>query len=131
MTAKLVSSTPELWTPAPDLSWLLKHLHTQHKEASPSLLHSPSDYAFPFSAILGVLRRNPAPRSVYEVPSHTRFIKLVQTPFPLPNQFKPKQQRHTQQDTKFTKNHNSLRVIHSIAPKTDFLDMHNEETTKT
>ena len=23
------------------------------------------------------------PRSIYEVPSHTRFIKLFQTPFPL------------------------------------------------
>ena len=28
--------------------------HTQHKEASPSLLHSPSGYAFPSSAINGV-----------------------------------------------------------------------------
>ena len=35
MTAKLVSSTTELWTPAPDLAWILEHLHTQHKEAPP------------------------------------------------------------------------------------------------
>ena len=61
MTAKLVSSTTELWTPTPDLSWLLKHLHTQHKESSPSLLHSPLVYAFPSNAIQGVQRRKPAP----------------------------------------------------------------------
>ena len=50
-TANLMSSTTELWTPAPDQAWLLKHLHTQHKESSPSLLHSLSGYAFNPSAI--------------------------------------------------------------------------------
>ena len=30
LTAKRMSSTTVLWTPAPDLAWLLKHLHTQH-----------------------------------------------------------------------------------------------------
>ena len=46
LTAKLVSSNTELWTPAPDWAWILKHLHTQHREEFPSLLHSPSGYAF-------------------------------------------------------------------------------------
>ena len=51
LTDKLVSSTTELSTPTPDLSWLLKHLHTQQKEASPSMLHGPSGYAFTSSGI--------------------------------------------------------------------------------
>ena len=62
LTAKLVSSNTELWTHAPYLAWILKHLHTQHREASPSLLHGPSGYAFPSSAILGV-QRNLADKS--------------------------------------------------------------------
>ena len=53
-TAKLVSSTTELWTPAPGQTWNLKHIHTLHKEASPSLLHSPSGYWFPSSSLQGV-----------------------------------------------------------------------------
>ena len=60
LTTNLVSSTIELWTSAPDLAWILEHLHTQHKEAPHSLLHSPSGYAFPYSAIQGVQRRKPA-----------------------------------------------------------------------
>ena len=81
-TAKLVSSTTELWTPALDRAWLLKHLHTQHKEASPSLLHSPSGYAFHSIVVQGVQRRKTSPsRSICEDPSYTRFIKLVQTQF--------------------------------------------------
>ena len=43
---------------------------------------------------------NQPPRSVYKVPSHTRFIKIGQTPFPLPNQFRSKKNMHTQQNTK-------------------------------
>ena len=61
LTAKLVSSTTELWTPALDLAWILENLHTQHKEASPSLLHSPLGYAFPLSSIQGMERRKPGP----------------------------------------------------------------------
>ena len=60
-TTKLVSSTIEILKPAPDLAWILKHLHAQHKEASPSLLRSPSGYAFPSSALRGVQRRKPTP----------------------------------------------------------------------
>ena len=52
--AKLVSSTIEPWTPTQDLTWLSQHVHTQHKESSPSLLYSPSGYAFPSSAIQDV-----------------------------------------------------------------------------
>ena len=59
LIAKLVSSSTELWTPTPNLAW--KHLPTQHKEASPSFLHSPLGYGFPSSAIQGVQRRKPAP----------------------------------------------------------------------
>ena len=33
--------------------------YSQHKESIPSLLHSPSGPAFPFSAIQGLWRRNP------------------------------------------------------------------------
>ena len=73
-----MSSTTELWTPTQDLAWISQHLHTQHKEASPSLLHSPSGYAFHSSALQGVQRRKTSPSwSVCEVPSHTRFIKLI------------------------------------------------------
>ena len=61
LTDKLVSSSKELSTPAPDLSWLLKHLHTQQKEESRSMLHSPLGYAFPSSDIHGVQRRKPTP----------------------------------------------------------------------
>ena len=61
MNSKLASSSLELWTPAPDLAWLLKDIHTLHKEASSSLLHNPSGYAFPSSAIQGVQRRKPTP----------------------------------------------------------------------
>ena len=81
-TTKLVSSAIEIWTPAPDLAWILKHLHAQHKEASPSLLHSPSSYAFPSSALQGVQRRKLAPLDLsVGFLSYTRFIKLVQTQF--------------------------------------------------
>ena len=52
--AKLVSSTIELWTPTQDLTRLSQHIQTQHKESSPSLLYSPSGYAFPSSAIKDV-----------------------------------------------------------------------------
>ena len=52
--AKPVISTTELWTPALGQVWILKHIHTQHKEASPSLLHSPSSHAFPSSVIQGM-----------------------------------------------------------------------------
>ena len=61
LSSKLVSSTTELWTPAPDLSWLLKHLHTQHKEASPSMLHSPSGYASPFQCYSGCAKKKTGP----------------------------------------------------------------------
>ena len=54
LTTELVNSTTELWTPTQDLSWFSQCLHTQHKEAFPSLLHSPSGYAFPSSVIQGV-----------------------------------------------------------------------------
>ena len=47
LTTRLVSSILELWTPSPNIAWLLKHLHNQHQESFPSLLHSPSGYAFP------------------------------------------------------------------------------------
>ena len=61
LTPKLVRSTIELQTLALDLAWILKHLHTQHKETSPSLLHNPSGHALPFSSIQGVQRRKPFP----------------------------------------------------------------------
>ena len=77
-TTKLVSSTTELWTPAPDIAWLLKHLHTQHKEASPSLLHSTSDNAFPSSALQGVQWIFTSHSYPFcEVPLCTRFIKPI------------------------------------------------------
>ena len=52
--AKLVRSTIKPWTPTRDLTWLFQHVHTQHKESSPSLLYSPLGYAFPYSAIQDV-----------------------------------------------------------------------------
>ena len=55
-----------------------KHLHTQHKESSPSLLHSRSGYSFHSSALQDVQRRKTnTPWSVCEVPFNTRFIKLI------------------------------------------------------
>ena len=80
--AKLVSSTTELWTPTQDLAWISQHQHTQHKEASPSMLHSPLGYAFHSNSLQGVQRRKTIPSwSICEVPSYTRFIKLVQIQF--------------------------------------------------
>ena len=58
--AKLVSSTTELWTPAPDLAWRLKYLHTQQKEAWDFSAHSPLGYAFLSISIQGVQRIKPA-----------------------------------------------------------------------
>ena len=52
--AKIVNSDIELWTPAQNLKWLPQHIHIQHKESSPSLLYSPSGYAFPSNAIQDV-----------------------------------------------------------------------------
>ena len=49
--AKIVSSTIEPWTPTQDLTGLFQHVHTQHKESSPSLVYSPSGYAFPSNGI--------------------------------------------------------------------------------
>ena len=76
--AKPVSSTVELQTPALDLARPSKYPHTQHKEASPSLLHSPLGYAFPSNALQGVQRKITNPSwSVCEVPFHTSFIKPI------------------------------------------------------
>ena len=75
---KLVSSTTSLWKPTQDLAWISKHLHTKHKEASPSLLYCPLVYAFHSSAIQGVQRRKSSSSwSICEVPFHTSFIKLI------------------------------------------------------
>ena len=52
--AKIASSTIEPWTPTEDLTWIFQHVHTKHKESSPSLLYTPSCYAFPSSAIQDV-----------------------------------------------------------------------------
>ena len=97
LTAKLVSSTTEVWTPAPNLAWLLKHLHTQHKEHP--LLYYIVPRAMPsFLVLFRVCKEeNQLPRSVCEVPSHTSFIKLFQTPFPLPNRFRDQTKMYTQQ----------------------------------
>ena len=96
--AKIVSSTTELWTHAPDRDWILKHLHTQHKEAPPSLLHRPSVYAFPFSALQDVQETITNPSwSLCVVPFYNRFVKLV-PPSSTPNQFTPKNRMHSQQD---------------------------------
>ena len=62
---KLVNSNTEIWTPALDRAWLLKNLHTQHKESFPSLLHSLSDYSFHSSVVQGVQRRKPTPLDLF------------------------------------------------------------------
>ena len=93
-----MSSTTELWTPTQDLPWISQHLHTQHKEASPSLLHSPSNYTFHSSSLQGVQRKKTRPSwSVCEVPFHTLFIKLI-----LP-QFHSKQVQTKTKDAHTTK----------------------------
>ena len=61
LITKLVSSTIELWTPTPDLAWILKRLHNQHKETPPSLPDSPLGYASPSSALQGVQIKKPTP----------------------------------------------------------------------
>jgi len=100
-TAKLVSLTTELWTPAPNLDWLLKHLHIQQKGASPSLQQSPLGYAFLSSVIQGVQGRKPTPLDL-----SVRFLPTLGLSSQFranstPNQFKPRKKMHTQQDTNF------------------------------
>ena len=56
LTAKLNSRAMNTHT---ESSLISKQLHTQHKEAFPSLLHNPSGHAFPSSAIQGMQGRKP------------------------------------------------------------------------
>ena len=61
LTAKLVSSTTELQTPTPDLAWLLKHLHTQHKE-NPLLYYTVPQVIPSIPVLFKVCKEeNPAP----------------------------------------------------------------------
>ena len=60
-----MESTTDLWKPALDRDWMLKNIHMQQKESSPSLLHSPLGYAFPSSIFQGVQRRKPAPLDLF------------------------------------------------------------------
>ena len=84
LTAKLVNSTPELWTPTSDLAWFVKN-YTPNKRK-----HSLLYYTVPHAmASLPMLFRvckeeNQPSRLICEVPSHTRFIQQVQTPFSFP-----------------------------------------------
>ena len=106
-TVKLVISTTDLWTPTLDIAWLIIHLHTQHKEASHSLLHSPLGYAFPSSIFQGVQRRKPAPLDLF-----VRFLPTLGLSSQFrhnstPNRFRPRKNMHTQQTTMST-NQNRL-----------------------
>ena len=84
LTTKLVSSLPEIWTPTPDLAWLL-NIYTPNTRK-----HPPLSYTVPWTmpSLLVLFRvckeENQPSRLVFEVPSHNRFIKQVQTPFPFP-----------------------------------------------
>ena len=84
LTAKLVSSSMELWTPTPNLSWLL-NIYSPNTRKHPFLYYT-VPWAMPFLPMLFRVckEENHPPRSVYEVPSHTRFIKLFR-PISTPN----------------------------------------------
>ena len=84
LTSKLVRSTLELWTPTPDLAWLLKNYTPNTRKHS--LLCYTVPQAMPSLPVLFKVckEENHPSRLVCEVPSHTKFIKQVQTPFPFP-----------------------------------------------
>ena len=74
--AKLVSSFTELRTPPQDLSGLASTIPTHPTQVSPSLLHNPSSYTFPSSALQDVHRKFTS-HSYLIVRFHTRFIKHI------------------------------------------------------
>ena len=84
MTARLVSSIPELWTPTPDLARLL-NICTPNTRKHPLIFYIVPQTMPSLPVLFKVCKEvNQPSRLAYEVPSHTRFIKQVQTPFPFP-----------------------------------------------
>ena len=89
LTAKLVSSFKELLAHAPSLSWLL-NIYPANIRKHPLLCYTVPRFMPSLPVLFRVCKEeNQPPRSVCEVPSHTRFIKLAYNLFPLPNQFIP------------------------------------------
>ena len=80
-----MSSIQELWTPAPELAWLLKHPHAPNTRKHPLLCYT-VPRAMPSLLVLfrGCKEEIQPSSSVCEAPSHTRFVKQAQTPFPHP-----------------------------------------------
>ena len=81
--AKIVSLITELWTLAPDLAWLL-NIYTPNTRKHPLLCYATHSLklCLPFQCYSRCAKKKTnLSRSVYEVPSYTRFIKLVQTQF--------------------------------------------------
>ena len=84
LTAKLASSIPKLWTPTLDLAWLL-NIYTPNTRKHPLLCYTVPRAMPSLPVFFRVCKEENQPsRLVCEVPSHTRFIKQVQTPFPFP-----------------------------------------------
>ena len=81
LTAKLVSSSTELWTLAPNLAWLL-NIYPPNTRKHPLLCYTVPQ-AMPSLLVLFKVckEENNPPRFVCEVPSHTRFTKLVRPHF--------------------------------------------------
>ena len=81
LTAKLVSSSTELWTPAPNLSLLL-NIYPPNTRKYPLLCYIVPRAMPSLLVLFRVCKEENQPlRSVYEVPSHNRFIKLVRPHF--------------------------------------------------
>ena len=95
LTAKLVRSTTKLWTPILDITWLLKHLHTQHKE-HPLLCYMVPQAMPSLQVLFRVCKEeNQPPRSLCEIPSHTSFYQASSDPICTPKRVHTKQNMYT------------------------------------
>ena len=81
LTTNLVSSSTELWTPTPNLSWIL-NIYPPNTRKHPLLCYTVPQAMPSLPVLFRVCKEeNHPPRSIYEVPSHTRFIKFFKPHF--------------------------------------------------
>ena len=81
LTTKLVSASTKLWTPAPKMAWLL-NINPPNTRKHPLLFYIVPRVMPSLPVLFRVCKEEKqSPRSVCEVPSHTRFINLVRSHF--------------------------------------------------
>ena len=81
--------------PTPELTWLLRHSHTQHQESVFSLLHSPSGSDFPFQYSWRVVEKKASSLTLSEWLQTHQFLKHTQPLIPLSTVRRPTTAYHS------------------------------------